>query len=68
LKCHIVSSKWIEEVMVKLKEWECIQVQHHKDIGKAIMEQQKSGWRLHTYQAAGFGTDVKHYLLFEKGE
>jgi hypothetical protein len=29
---------------------------------------QNLGWRLHTYQATGFGTDVKHYLLFEKGD
>jgi hypothetical protein len=55
-------------VIVKLKEYECVQVGHHKDIGKTIEEWQKNGWRLHTYQAAGFGTDVKHYLLFEKGE
>jgi hypothetical protein len=55
-------------VIVKLKEYECVQLGHHKDIGKTIDEWQKKGWQLHTYQAAGFGTDVKHYLLFEKGE
>jgi len=55
-------------VIVELKEYECVQVGHHKDIGKTIEEWQKKGWRLHTYQASGFGTDVKHYLLFEKGE
>ena len=55
-------------MIVKLKEYECDQVNHHKDIGKTIDEWQKKGWRLHTYQATGFGTDVKHYLLFEKGE
>ena len=51
-----------------LKEYTCVLVGHHKDIGKTIEEWQKNGWRLHTYQATGFGTDVKHYLLFEKGE
>jgi len=52
--------------VVKLKEWECVQVGHHKDVGKTIEEWQKNGWRLHTYQATGIGMDVKHYLLFEK--
>lgn len=52
---------------VKLKEYACIQVNHHKDVPKAIADAQNSGWRLHTYQAAGYGGDVKHYLLFEKG-
>jgi len=55
-------------VIVELKEWECVQVNHHKDIGKVIEEWERKGWRLHTYQATGYGTDVKHYLLFEKGE
>ena len=55
-------------MIVKLKEYECVQVGHHKDIGKTIDEWQKKGWCLCTYQASGFGTDVKHYLLFEKGE
>jgi len=55
-------------VIVKLKEYECVQVGHHRDVGKVIEEWQKKGWRLCTYQATGFGTDVKHYLLFEKGE
>jgi len=49
-----------------LKEYTCVLVSHHKDIGKTIEEWQKNGWRLHTYQATGFGTDVKHYLLFER--
>jgi len=51
-----------------LKEYECIQVGHHKDVGTTIKEWQKKGWRLYTYQATGYGMDVKHYLLFEKGE
>jgi hypothetical protein len=57
-----------QEGEVKLKEWKCVQVGHHKDIGETVEEWEKNGWRLHTYQATGYGTDVKHYLLFEKGE
>ena len=53
---------------MKLKEYACIQVNHHKDVPSAIAELQNKGWRFHTYQATGYGADVKHYLLFEKGE
>ncbi len=53
---------------MKLKEYECVQVGHHKDIGKTIEEWQKKGWSLHTYQVTEFKASVKHYLLFEKGE
>jgi hypothetical protein len=49
-----------------LKEWDCVQVSHHKNIGKVIDEYQKNGWRLHTYQAMGTPTIANHYLLFEK--
>jgi len=56
-----------EFAIMKLKEYACTQVNHHKEIPKEIADMQKLGWRLHTYQASGFGTDVKHYLLFEKG-
>jgi hypothetical protein len=52
---------------VKLKENACIQVNHHKEVSAAIADMQNQGWCLHIYQASGFGTDVKHYLLFEKG-
>jgi len=55
-----------------LKEWECVQVKDHKDVGKTIGEWQRNGWRLHTYQTAGsagpMSSFVNHYLLFEKGE
>ena len=54
--------------MDELKEWECVQVNHHKDIGKVIEEWERKGWRLHTYQAMGTPTIANHYLLFEKGE
>jgi hypothetical protein len=49
-----------------LKEYDCVQVGHHKKIAEVIEEYQRNGWRIHTYQATGFGTDVKHYLLFER--
>ena len=55
----------------KMKQYTCIEVKHHKDIGKIIEEHQKTGWQLHTYQTAGMGAapmayNVNHYLLFEK--
>jgi len=58
---------------VKLKEYECVKVEHHKDVSKTIEGFQRNGWRLHTYQTAGMGAGpmaytVYHYLLFEKGE
>lgn len=49
-----------------MKEWECVQVNHHKKIPEVIMEYQRMGWRLHTYQAQGSPTLVNHYLLFER--
>lgn len=56
---------------MRLKEYICVEVSHHKEIGKAIAEFQSNGWRFLTYQAAGMGAgplayNVKHYLLFEK--
>ena len=50
-----------------MKEYECVQVDHHKRIAEVIQEYIMKGWRLHTYQAAGYGAIVSHYLLFEKG-
>jgi len=38
-----------------LKEWECVQVSHHKDVGVTIEKHQRNGWSLHTYQAAAYG-------------
>jgi len=55
--------------MVKLKEWECVKVGHHKDVGKTIVEWLKNGWRLHTYVVAEtYMGENNHYLLFERGE
>jgi len=53
-----------------VKEWKCVLVGHHNNVGKVIEEWEKAGWRLHTYACAGnavvtLGTN--HYLLFEKG-
>lgn len=50
------------------RKWECVEVGHHRTVGKTIEEWQRDGWRLHTYQATGYAMDVKHYLLFEKVE
>ena len=32
-----------------MNKWECIQVDHHNDIGETIEEYQRKGWALHTY-------------------
>ena len=57
--------------VVELKEYECVQVEHHKDVGKTIGEYESLGWALHSYQTAGIGGPmaykVNHYLLFERG-
>ena len=50
-----------------MKEYEVVQVNHHKEVGKTIGDWQKKGWRLHTYQATGYPTSFAHYLLFERG-
>jgi len=50
-----------------MKEWECVQVQHHKNVGRTIIERQEQGRRLHSYVVAGSPTAINHYLLFEKG-
>ncbi len=54
-----------------MNHYKCIQVGHHKDVGPVIEEEQKEGWRLHTYQPAVANSSmlapvVYHYLLFEK--
>jgi len=52
-----------------MKEYECVEVNHHEKVTKVIQEYTKNGWRLHTYQATGLGIFpiVSHYLLFERG-
>jgi len=55
-----------------MKEWRCILVNHHDEVGKAIMEWEQQGWQLHSYTTAGMGGafnyTVNHSLLFERGE
>ena len=52
-----------------MKEYECVQVDHHKKVADVIKEHLMNGWHLHTYQATAQGSIpiVVHYLLFEKG-
>ena len=52
-----------------LREWRCVLVGHHNEVGGVIEEWERKGWLLHTYACAGnaavtLGTN--HYLLFEK--
>ena len=54
-----------------MKKYECVRAESHAEIGDIIDDYQKSGWVLHTYQAAGMGAGpmaykVYHFLLFEK--
>jgi hypothetical protein len=75
--CDIANSnrpslKKVTGGVVEMKEYECVEVEHHKDVGKTIVEYQSRGWSLHSYQTAGMGAGpmaykVNHYLLFEKG-
>lgn len=50
-----------------MKEYICVQVNHHKAIAETTQKYIMEGWRLHTYQATGQTTAVSHYLLFERG-
>ena len=50
-----------------MKEYICVQLDHHKKIAEVTQEYIMQGWRLHTYQATGYGTLITHYLLFERG-
>ena len=55
-----------------MKEWRCILVGHHDEVGKTIIEWEKQEWRLNSYSTAGMGGafnyTVNHYLLFERGQ
>ena len=59
---------WLEVFL--LKEWECVALGHHKNVGKTIEDWENAGWSLHTYSAAQMrpGIEIIHYLLFKKGE
>ena len=54
------------KVMIRLIEWKCVEVGHHRKIAGLIAEYQREGWSLHTYQATGQATQVIHYLLFRR--
>ena len=49
-----------------IKEYICVQVNHHKKIAEVIQKYAIEGWRLHTYQATGQASMTTHYLLFER--
>ena len=55
-----------------LREWRCVEVGHHENVGGVIEEWESQGWRLHSYTTAGMGgalnCTVNHYLLFVRGE
>ena len=54
-----------------MKQYKCVQVDHHREVAEVIEEYQDKGWRLHTYACAGIYVPVstiRHYLLFERGE
>jgi hypothetical protein len=63
----LTSISIMEGVKGTMKEYECVQLNHHKQIAKKIKEYLTNGWHLHTYQATGFGSGITHYLLFERG-
>lgn len=56
----------IPKEVSEVKEYECVQVGHHKNVGETIEEYEKEGWRHFAYEAAGTPTFVNHYLLFER--
>jgi hypothetical protein len=49
-------------------KWECVEVSHHKNVGRTIEEWQKNGWVLYSYTAAGNPGAISHYLLFMRSE
>ena len=49
-----------------MKEYECVEVKHHRNVGATIMRWQKNGWKLETYQVTGRDIWINHYLLFGK--
>jgi hypothetical protein len=56
-----------KKTKIKMK-WECVEVRHHKDVGRTIEEWQERGWVLYSYSAAGNPGAISHYLLFTQGE
>jgi len=51
---------------MKLKNWKCVEVKHHRDVDRITEEWEKNGWSLHYYQVTGRDVWVNHYLLFAR--
>ena len=52
-----------------MKEYKCVQVNHHNKVAEKIDELQIQGWILHTYQTTQRNSlEINHYLLFERGK
>ena len=67
----IITKSVVLEFMggIGLNRWECIQVNHHDNVGKTIEEFENRGWNLHTYSAAQLrGSEINHYLLFKRNK
>jgi hypothetical protein len=47
-----------------MKEWRCILVNHHDEVGKAIMEWEQQCWRLNSYNTAGMAEQGNTPLPF----
>ncbi len=49
------------------RKWECVQLSHHKEIGRTVEEWESKGWVLFTYTCAQLqNAAINHYLLFTK--
>jgi hypothetical protein len=70
--CENTNEQAVTVVVLKvkgLKQWECVLVGHHSNFGRTIEEFESKDWNLHTYSAAQLrGSEINHYLLFEKGQ
>jgi len=42
-----------------LKEWKCVLIGHHDNIGKVIEEWERKDWRFHSHEAVG----TPHWLI-----
>ncbi len=52
-----------------MREWECVEVKGHENVGRTIEQRQKDGLRLHTYQSVGAPhLAIADYLLFQRCE
>ena len=59
----------MEGVIGIMKEYECVEVNHHNKIAEVTEKYIADGWRLYSYQAINMSMtkNVNHYLMFEKG-